>query len=76
VREDLRLAFGEILALEQELQNAEEHMDDEGGIERYTELLERFTMLGGYDFDREIDRVARGLGIFDLLDRSVKEVSG
>jgi ATPase subunit of ABC transporter with duplicated ATPase domains len=76
VKEDLRNAFTEILRLEKELEAAELEMGEDGGIERYTELVERFTMIGGYDYGREIDRVARGLGIFDLLDRSVQEVSG
>jgi ATP-binding cassette, subfamily F, member 3 len=76
VKEDLRNAFTEILRLEMELEAAELEMGEDGGIERYTELVERFTMIGGYDYGREIDRVARGLGIFDLLDRSVQEVSG
>lgn len=54
---------------------AEANMESPGGIEHYTEVLERYHMLGGYDYEREIDRVARGLGIFELLGRSVREVS-
>jgi ATP-binding cassette subfamily F protein 3 len=76
VKEELRLAFSDILRLESELEAAEAEMDAPGGIDRYTGVLERYHMLGGYDYEREIDRVARGLGIFDLLGRSVKEVSG
>jgi ATP-binding cassette, subfamily F, member 3 len=76
VRANLRGAFGDILALEWAIDAAAENMDEEGWIERYTELIEQFNMVGGYDYDREIDRVCRGLGIFELLDRSVREVSG
>ena len=76
VRANLRGAFGDILALEAAIEAAADTMDDEGGIERYTELIEQLNMVGGYDYDREIDRVCRGLGIFELLDRSVREVSG
>ncbi len=76
VKEELRLAFSDILQLESDLEAAEAQMDAPGGIDHYTEVLERYHMLGGYDYEREIDRVARGLGIFDLLGRSVKEVSG
>lgn len=61
VQADLRLAFTEILSLEADLEDAEARMEEDGGIERYTEVLERYHMLGGYDYDREIDRVARGL---------------
>lgn len=76
VKEELRLAFTDILNLEAELAKAEANMDAPGGIDHYTEVLERYHMLGGYDYEREIDRVARGLGIFELLGRSVREVSG
>ncbi len=76
VRANLHGAFSEIMELERAVDEAATHMDEEGGIERYTELLDRMHMCGGYDYDREIDRVCRGLGIFELLDRSVKEVSG
>lgn len=76
VKEELRLAFTDILNLEAELAKAEANMEAPGGIDHYTEVLERYHMLGGYDYEREIDRVARGLGIFDLLGRSVREVSG
>ncbi|MDD2745524.1 MAG: ABC-F family ATP-binding cassette domain-containing protein [Candidatus Gracilibacteria bacterium] len=76
VKEELRLAFSDILQLEVDLEVAEANMESPGGIEHYTEVLERYHMLGGYDYEREIDRVARGLGIFELLGRSVREVSG
>ncbi len=42
VKEELRLAFGDILALEKELAYAEEHMDEDNGVERYSEVLEKF----------------------------------
>lgn len=46
VKEDLRNAFTEILSLEKELESAESRMEEDGGIERYTELVERFTIIG------------------------------
>lgn len=76
VKDELRLAYTDILRLEQELAYAEEHMDDENGVERYSEALEKFHIYGGYDYEREIDRVARGLGIFELINSSIKEISG
>ncbi|MFZ4461582.1 MAG: ATP-binding cassette domain-containing protein [Patescibacteria group bacterium] len=75
VKDELRLAYTDILRLEQELTYAEEHMDDENGVERYSEALEKFHIYGGYDYEREIDRVARGLGIFELINSSIKEIS-
>jgi ATP-binding cassette subfamily F protein 3 len=75
VKEELRLAFSDILKLESALELAESEMESPGWIDRYTEVLERYHMFGGYDYEREIDRVARGLGIFELLGRSISEVS-
>lgn len=76
VREELRNAFAYILEAEARLDRAEKNMDAPGGLEEYSEALERFQMIGGYDFEREIDRVGRGIGVFDLLDRKVSEISG
>ena len=45
-------------------------------MERYSDALERFKAVGGYDYEREIDRVSRGIGIFQLLGSKLKEVSG
>lgn len=76
VGEELRNAFPLVLAAEAELSASEEGMNDENGVERYSEALERLKSIGGYDYEREIDRVARGIGIFHLLDSKLKEVSG
>lgn len=80
VREELRLAFTEIREAEALLERAErymaEHSDDMSAIEAYTEELDRFHMLGGYETENKIERVARGIGIFELLERSISEVSG
>lgn len=76
VFEELRNAFPRVLQAEIELDSAEVGMNDEGGVERYTEAIERFKAVWGYDYEREIDRVARGIGIFPLLHSKLKEVSG
>lgn len=76
VREELRTAFDAITRLQQEIRLAEDHMTETGESEKYLELLEKYENLGGERYLREIDRVARGLEIFHLLDRSIREISG
>ncbi len=65
-----------VLEAEKELTASEAGLGDENGVERYSEALERFKAVGGYDYEREIDRVSRGIGIFHLLGSKLKEVSG
>lgn len=71
VRDELRLAFSEVRSAEKALLDAEiymtEHPEDIGAIEKYTEELDRFQMLGGYETENKLERVARGIGIFELL---------
>lgn len=76
VREDLRDAFIEIRKTEQIIEREEIRMSETGEFEAYTEALERFKLLGGYTYENEIERVARGIGIFHLLEKRLSEVSG
>ena len=80
VRDELKRAFRHIESLEQELKQLEARMQtdtsDMNAISRYTEALETFNTIGGYTYEYEIHRVANGLGIVDLLDQSIREVSG
>lgn len=80
VRDDLRLAFQEVREAEKSLSDAEkymeEHPEDMDAIGRYTEELDRFQMLGGYEVENRLERVARGIGIFELLEQPIREVSG
>lgn len=80
VRDELRLAFSEVREAEKALADAEkymtEHPEDMEAITRYTEELDRFQMIGGYEVENRLERVARGIGIFDLLGHSISGVSG
>ncbi len=76
VREDLKDAFDTIRSLEKDITKEEEKMNETGEYERYTELIEQFKLLGGYTYENEIERVARGIGIFHLLERTLQDVSG
>lgn len=76
IRDELRDAFSDMRQLEQEIEKEEAHMAETGEYTRYTELIEQFKLIGGYTYDNEVERVARGIGIFHLLDRTLHDVSG
>lgn len=79
VREELKLAFPKIIRAENELSELEEEMMKDTSnmeiIEKYSSLQEQFNIIGWYNYEYEIHRVANWLWIIDLLDNSIKEVS-
>lgn len=76
VRDELRDAFVEIRTLEQTIKKEEKNLEETGEYESYTESIEKYKLIGGYTYENEIERVARGIGIFHLLERSLEAVSG
>ena len=76
IRDELRDAFTEIRALEQTIVREEEKMAETGEYDAYTDALERYKMLGGYTYENEVERVARGIGIYDLIEKPLANVSG
>lgn len=76
VREDLRDAFTELRALERTIEEEEKKLEETGEYEAYTEALERYKLLGWYTYENELERVARGIGIFHLLEHTLSGVSG
>ena len=82
VRQEARAAFDSLLALESEKETIERELetnppDGASLMARYDRLQEQFKNGGGYEIDRRVDRVLRGLG-FTLsdFDRLVSELSG
>lgn len=79
VKDELKLAFSSLLAIENELVILEKQMQDNSEdiniIESYSTKLEQFNNLGWYNIDYEIHKVANWLWILDLLDWSIKHVS-
>lgn len=76
VRNELRDAFVEIRELEKIIEIEEKKMEETGEFEAYYEAIERFTLLGWYTYDNDVERVSRGIGIFGLLEKKLSEVSG
>ncbi|MCB9462490.1 MAG: ABC-F family ATP-binding cassette domain-containing protein [Candidatus Eisenbacteria bacterium] len=82
VRQEARAAFEPLLALRREQESLEREMEAnpaeaESLLGRVGHLEEQFKDRGGYDIDRKVDRVLRGLG-FSLADfeRLVGDLSG
>lgn len=76
IRDELKNAFSEIRELEQIIQREEAKMMETGEYDAYTEALERYKLFGGYTYENEVERVARWIGIFPLLEKKLSEVSG
>jgi ATP-binding cassette subfamily F protein 3 len=85
VRDEVELAFEDLLALKAEQHEIEERMaeasEQDGAIEklleRYAEVTERFRARGGYEIEAQVAGVLKGLG-FSLADqeRMTEEFSG
>ena len=85
VYEVLKDAFGDIKKMEDELKRLQEMMESNFFIgekydkilERYCDLTEKFSMVGGYDMEMNINTVVEGLKIDKaLLDQSYNDLSG
>ncbi|MBQ7725738.1 MAG: ABC-F family ATP-binding cassette domain-containing protein [Clostridia bacterium] len=63
--EEIRSAYGELLALQNELENASREMESaqtEENILTYTTLLDRFEHAGGFTFQKEYEGALRHFG--------------
>ncbi len=79
VREELKDWFKEIKKFESELKDLEEKMtlepENMDVIEKYSEKLEQFNNVWGHDYENKIHWVANWMGLLDLLDKKLTEVS-
>ncbi len=80
VTQELKEGFWEIIEKEKELKKLEEKMkqapEDMDLVEKYTILLEQFSVIGWYDYNNRIHQVANGMWILNLLEKKLIEVSG
>ena len=86
VKEETRKAFADKTKMEEKLKKMEQEMAERTDYESdsYTELVERFTteherymMMGGENYEAEIERTLTGLGFTrDDFDRPTREFSG
>ncbi|WP_070121012.1 ribosomal protection-like ABC-F family protein [Bacillus marinisedimentorum] len=82
-KEVLLTAFSELTNMEEKMKDLEGKMaqeKDSGKLERfisaYGDLQEQFTMLGGYEIESDVNKVAGGLQITGLLDKPFSLLSG
>ncbi|WP_100012383.1 ribosomal protection-like ABC-F family protein [Lentibacillus sediminis] len=82
-RKVLRTAFSQLLETEEQMKKVETAMADpaNGGrmeklIANYGQLQEAFSQGGGYEIESSIERVASGLNITGLLEKSFMHLSG
>ena len=78
VDEHARAAAAHLRELEAELRELEHRLGDadQETLERYSDLQHHFEHAGGYDFEATLRRVLSGLGLMELVDRSVATLSG
>ena len=86
VKEETRKAFADKTKMEEKLERMEQEMAERTDYESdsYSELVERFTteheryiMMGGENYEAEIERTLTGLGFTrDDFDRPTREFSG
>ncbi|MEH7076781.1 ribosomal protection-like ABC-F family protein [Neobacillus drentensis] len=82
-RKVLKTAFEQLTATETKLQQLEFEMGQEIAqgdlqklIDQYGKLQDEFILNGGYEMDPQLDRIANGLNINALLDKSFSSLSG
>ncbi len=86
VRQEAEKAFSQLRETQSRIKRLEELMAEGGGskgdgylriVDEYTRLSERFRILGGQNYQAELERVLRGLGFRrGDLDRQTNEFSG
>ncbi len=77
--EEVRSAYSEILSLKEKVDKAQEKMEEthlEEDIRNYTNLLDTFTNLGGFYFEREYENAIKKFGFADCKNRPLSEFSG
>ncbi|MQG14782.1 MAG: ABC-F family ATP-binding cassette domain-containing protein, partial [SAR202 cluster bacterium] len=79
LREEVMRAFDQVRLLEKDLETAAQEPNDDAeqaGL-RYAELLERYEALGGYTYERAVERMVDGLGLrAETLDSPASSASG
>ncbi len=77
--EEVRLAYSEILSIKNELDKAEQLMNEEQSqenIKNYTNLLDTFNNLGGFYFEKEYEGAIKKFGFAEEKHRPLSEFSG
>ncbi|HEU5330636.1 MAG TPA: ATP-binding cassette domain-containing protein, partial [Thermomicrobiales bacterium] len=77
VWEEVVSGIGPLLALERELAELAERLDDPAVYERWGAVEEEFSRLGGYDYQHRVEEALMGLGLpEESWERPARELSG
>ena len=78
LREEVMRAFDDVITLEKELDAAaKQGGDSEEAGRHYADLLDKYEALGGYDYERAVERMVDGLGLkAETLDSQASSASG
>ena len=81
LRQTITEAWQDVMKLEKDLKVVEKdmqaHPDDEGLMNRYARMQERFEWLGGYEYESMSRKIVQGLGFSEAdMDRPVQSFSG
>ena len=81
LRQTITEAWQDVMKLEKDLKAVEKamqaHPDDEGLMNRYARMQERFEWLGGYEYESMSRKIVQGLGFSEAdMDRPVQSFSG
>ena len=78
--EEIRTAYSDIITLKEQLDRAGRDMEQspsEENIKRYTDTLDRFTLLGGFYFEKEYEAAIKKFGFTDVdKQKRLDEFSG
>ncbi len=77
--EEIRSAYSEILEMQERLKTAQNLMENEQSqenIKNYTNLLDTFTNLGGFYFEREYENAIKKFGFADEKNKPLSDFSG
>ncbi len=80
----LKTAFVSLVEMETQMKELELQMANpnvsaeslDRCVEKYGQLQDQYTLLGGYEMDANFDRISNGLSIQPLLDQSFQSLSG
>lgn len=80
VHDYLKESFSSLIKIQEKMKSLESDMQDEAKMERaiaeYGKLQEDFMRLGGYEMESQIDKVAHGLNLEELLSSPFNNLSG
>ena len=74
--QEISKSFDNLIKMEKEIEELSTRLDNDNNILKYSELLDRFNILGGYTYKSEIESMIRSFGFNNEKDKVLKNFSG